>query len=87
MSKEIVLGNKIEDMVSGLTGIAIARVEYLNGCVQFALRPKIKKGENKFPEATYFDESQLKIVSVGLVVKKKKTGGPSNHTPPGSFGM
>jgi len=79
----IELGNKVKDRVSGLVGITIAKVEYLNGCIQFCVRPKIKKGEIKLSESCYIDEGQLEKVSEGVCVKKKAIapGGAMDHTP------
>jgi hypothetical protein len=37
------LGDKVRDRVTGHTGIATQRVECLNGCIQFTVRPRIKE--------------------------------------------
>lgn len=75
----IKLGNKVEDQVSGFTGIATARVEYLNGCIQYCVAGRSfdgKPGEN-----IYFDEHQLKVLEIGLEIEPRKTGGPSIYQP------
>lgn len=77
----IKLGSKIKDKVTGMEGIAISKVEYLNGCVQYCLKPKAKKGETKMPEGVYIDYNQLEVIGKGLNVKKKNTGGVMTDTP------
>jgi len=76
------LGQQVRDKVSGFTGIATAKVEYLNGCVQYCVKPKIKtKNDNTMPEGQYIDEGQLEIISKGLRTKKTGTGGPMSDVP------
>jgi len=78
----ITLGEEIRDKVTGLVGIATARVEYLNGCVQYCLRPKIKK-DGKYPEGEYIDQGQLEVVGKGILVEKdnKSPGGDMSDCP------
>ena len=82
MNKQIKLGDKIRDRVTGITGIATSRTEFLNGCIQIELTQKIKKGEKTTLESVYgmgFDIGQLEKVDGGLnkrkPVKKSETGG------------
>jgi hypothetical protein len=76
----ITLGEKVRDKVSGFVGIATSRVEYLNGCIQYGVRGKVDK-DNKAPEAIYVDQEQLEIVSKGISIKKKATGGDMSDAP------
>jgi hypothetical protein len=77
-NKEIQLGQQVKDIVTGFNGIAVAKIEHLNGCVQYAVRPKQKASDKDMPEACYIDVEQLEIVGDGINKKKKvtKTGGP-----------
>ena len=73
--KEIQLGDKVRCKITGFVGIAVARSEFINGCVQFNVLPKGDKN-NKMPEDISIDEQSLE-----LVIKKKKrkqsyNGGP-----------
>ena len=82
----IELGQKVKDKVTGFTGIATARIEYLNGCVQILVTPKMatpKKGETQeYPTATYVDVEQLDIVGRKSSKKAKKdTGGGIRQHP------
>lgn len=77
------LGQKLRDRVTGLEGIAVQRIEYLNGCVQYAIKPKAKKGDVTLPDGWCIDQQQLEVVDEGLnkskPVEKKKTGGPETR--------
>lgn len=70
------LGDSAKDLVTGFTGICIARFEWLNGCVRYELQPaKLKDG---VPIAAQtFDEGQLKLVKRrAVVIAPRDTGGP-----------
>lgn len=76
----IKLGLKVKDKVTGFEGVAVARIEYLNGCVQYGVKPKVGK-DGKIADIEYIDENQLKIISGGIVIKKKDTGGIMHDAP------
>lgn len=70
------LGEELKDIVTGCTGVVIARIEYLTGCIHYGLQAKMNK-DGKIPDPEYFDESRL--ISVGTKLKKYKvpnTSGP-----------
>lgn len=70
----IKLGNKVKDSVSGLEGITTCRCEYLNGCIQYSITPKVKAGATEMSTDVWIDEAQLVITGQGVapdVVKKK----------------
>jgi len=81
----IKLGQKVKDKVTGFTGIAIAKIEYLNGCIQFCVKPKIKAKDNKMSEGQYIDVEQLEVVGEGIRVESKPTGGVMGDTPGDSY--
>jgi len=73
-----ILGDKVKDKVSGLIGIAVSRIEYLNGCIQYGITAKLKKGEDEI-KTWNIDEEQLETVKKKIVkVKKTPTGGTTN---------
>jgi len=77
---EIELGDTVKDKVSGFKGIATSRTEFLNGCIQYDVVPKVGK-DNKILEGVAIDEGSLEIIKKKLGVKKVKKeedGGP-NH--------
>lgn len=64
---------------SGFIGIAVARFEFINGCVQYSIVPKVSK-DNKIPEEISVDEQSLEIISrKKKTVEKKDTGGPMHR--------
>ena len=82
--RSIELGQKVKDKVTGFTGIATARVEYLNGCVQFCVTPTMAK-DGKFPEHQYIDRGQLEFVDSGVSIPARNTGGPQSNPPPRDY--
>ena len=74
----IKLGDQVKDMVSGMVGTAIQKTEYLNGCIQYGVQPKFKKGATEMP-TWYIDQAQLVSLTKKkkVVVKRKRTGGPT----------
>jgi hypothetical protein len=77
------LGQKLRDRVTGFEGIATSKVEYLNGCVQFCIKPPMKDG--KIVEGEYFDQQQLEFVDEGIAVEQRNTGGAMSDTPRASY--
>lgn len=69
-------GDVVRDKISGFSGVATCRLDYLNGCVRWAVSPRILH-EAKPVDAQYFDEEQFEVVpqekSVGFV--RRETGG------------
>jgi hypothetical protein len=55
------LGDVVRDKISGFSGVATCRLDYLNGCVRWAVSPRILH-EAKPVDPQYFDEEQLEIV-------------------------
>ena len=76
------LGDKLVCKVTGFSGIVTARVEFLNGCVQYCLQPSVNsKGE--IPDFCYLDEHQLARVQSEVVPgpSNRRVGGPQFNTP------
>jgi len=57
----IKLGDKVRCKVSGFVGVAVVRSEFINGCVQFSVQPKVDK-DGKYPEEMNIDNSSLIII-------------------------
>jgi len=79
----IKLGKKVKDVVTGLTGIATGKAEYLNGCVQIFIEPKLNKDGKA--NGHWIDEVQVKDVGPGVNVISRKQikspGGPRWNAP------
>lgn len=70
----IVLGDLVEDIITGFTGIAYNKTEWLNGCVRWGVQPReLQAGKPIEPQ--FFDEAQVKYVGPGVNVAPKETGG------------
>lgn len=74
--KEIKVGDKVKDKVSGLEGTVVSRTEYLNGCIQFGVQPKLQKGKTDIVTWN-IDEEQLESIGKPVKIKKTPTGGPT----------
>ena len=81
----IELGCKVKDSVTGLEGIVVGRTHYLNGCIQWGVRPPIDK-DGKVVDAFWIDEAQLERTGDGIAVASpfRMTGGPSHCEPTGT---
>lgn len=77
---EIALGTKVKCKITGFTGIATAKVEYINGCKQYAVRGPVGK-DGKMPEVEYIDHEQLEVIGKGVTIKPNPTGGPQRDCP------
>lgn len=78
---DIELGNKVKDIVTGLEGIAVAKIVYMNGCVQYGVKSQIPEATLK--EAGYIDEGQLEYVDEGVtdMINKEEEEGPGGDQP------
>jgi len=73
----IQLGQKAKDTLTGFGGVVTGRVEYLTGCAQYLLQPKVK-GDGDFQEARWFDENRIEADGDEVVVV------PSSDVNPGA---
>jgi len=78
------LGEAVEDVVSGVKGVATDKVTFINGCVVFGVQPKVDK-DGKLPDTIYLDHKRLKTTNAGVSedskkpVKRSDTGGPATR--------
>lgn len=75
----IELGATAKDIVTGFEGIVTGRAQYLTGCDQYVITPKVEKGS--FQEGRWFDENRLAVQKAKVVtlpaLESRKTGGPA----------
>jgi len=70
------LGDLVRDVYTGFTGTAIARTEWLHGCVRITVEPtKLIKG--MIAETTCIDEARLRIVKRRAVINTAPELGPA----------
>lgn len=80
---KVILGDEVKDSISGFTGIATGRAEYLTGCVQIQIASATLKGE---PTDHWIDEQRLTIVEEAAYsfpekAVKQAPAGPQNVPP------
>ena len=57
----IELGDEVIDKITGFKGIVVAKTEYINGCIQYEVQPKIDK-DGKIPESNNIDKETIELV-------------------------
>ena len=80
--KEFDLSSKLRDKLTGFVGFATGRVERINGCIQYCIKPKMGK-DGKMPEGEYIDQEQLMDLGKDVKVIAKDTGGDMPDMPNG----
>lgn len=66
-ASEVELGDRVKDRITGFSGIAVARVEWLYGCERFAVQPETLAKDGKYQDNQYFDAPQLAVVAKQVV--------------------
>jgi len=69
--REVPLGTLMRDKITGWTGIAIGKIIFLNGCVQYSLKPQKLDKDGKTMDAPSFDCQQLEVIGEGIAKKEK----------------
>ena len=80
----IKLGDQVKDSVTEFVGMATERCEYLNGCVQIRVTPKIDpKKPNEIPDGFWIDIEQLEVIEPKLQKApiKRRNGGSTRNAP------
>ena len=73
---KIELGKEVRCKITGFKGIAVARTEFINGCVQYNVAPKWDKAKSLMEQEVSIDESSLELVEKPKKkIKKHGTGG------------
>ena len=55
------LGDKVKCKLTGFTGVAVAKTEFINGCIQYTVVGQAGK-DNKYPEEISIDEDSLEVI-------------------------
>lgn len=73
----IKLGTTVEDIITGFTGMVTGRVEYISGCNQLLVQPRVDKN-GAFQPQQWFDEERCSEVGgnpgVLAEIKRKLRG-------------
>ena len=78
----IELGDKVRDLVNGMTGIVMQIAECLNGCRRIQVDPDTLKLDGAPGDGWWMDEYRLKVLKKGVLPRTgtapaaEKPGGP-----------
>ena len=75
--RNIKLGSRVKDIVTGIEGIAIAKCIYMNGCIRYEVQPQGLE-KNKPIDSLWVDESQLNVKGKIAFPKGDDPGGPGS---------
>ena len=78
----IALGDKVEDTITGFSGLVTGIADYLTGCSQACVQPRTKDSGD-FQDSRWFDVDRLVTIerkAVTHIVTTAK-GGPSRGAP------
>lgn len=74
MSQDIKLGDKIEDVTAMVAGVAIGRVEYLDGSKAWLMQPPYSDDGNRVP-VVEIQDAYARRVGDGVYVEPKQALG------------
>lgn len=77
---KIELGSKVRDQITGLTGTATGRTEYITGCEQILVQPPLNK-DGAFVQGHWVDVDRLVVVDEPKLVLKVEKNGPDMAAP------
>ena len=66
--KKVLLGQKVKDVVTGFTGIAVAQTFQKNSVTRISVQPPMS-ADGKVPDAFDFDECQLQVLDETRVIE------------------
>ena len=75
---ELKLGMQVEDKITGFKGTLTAKAEYITGCTQYLVSPRVDK-DGKHVDGRWIDDERL-----GEPAKTSRPGGPQSEAPPTS---
>ena len=83
---DTMFGKEGRDKVTGFKGIIVGKLQYMFGCTQYGLAPKVTK-EGKCEETTWFDEGRIEVVGKGVQPEKVQAEKPGCGSFPKSAGV
>lgn len=81
--RQVQLGDEVRCKVTGIQGIAVARITHLTKCTQIHIQPRVDK-DGKHVDGYYIDEPMMEVVTPGKIevpapTLGEKAGGPSKR--------
>lgn len=81
MSFKFDVGDMLKDTITGFQGVAVARTQWLNGCMRYQLQPTKLAKDGKLQDEAVFDEHQLSLVKAAAVPNAATgKGGPQRDS-------
>lgn len=81
----IKLGDKVRDMITGFTGIAVGRTDWLYGCARIGVEPTELR-DGKTVETHWFDEQRVELIEAKPIPvsthSNARVGGPQSDPAP-----
>ena len=79
----IELGQLGRDIITGFTGICLAKAQYLTGCNQVLLTPTKLSVDDKRREGEWFDDQRIQAVNNEILrLDNRTTNGADEREPP-----
>lgn len=76
----IKLGQTVTDQLTGFSGVALGRCEYITGCNQVLVQPRLK-ADGDFVEPRWLDEDRM-LVAANIPVVELNRVSPGFDKPP-----
>lgn len=76
-----ILGTTQQDRITGFIGVATGYVQYISGCNQVLLVPKIT-ADGKLPESHWYDVQRLEQVGTDQIVLNNAASPGFDKEPP-----
>lgn len=75
------LGSRVQDKITGFSGIITHRAQWLNNCNTYGVKPTVLK-DGMPQDAVSFDEPQLILLEGEVYSPSQTTGGPERRLKP-----
>jgi len=76
-TEHVHLGDTVQHVITGFTGVIIARTEWLNGCVRMVILPETLDDKGGIKKSETIDIEELTLIKAKVVPEpEQKKGGP-----------
>jgi hypothetical protein len=73
------IGRTVKDQITGFEGVVTGRAEYITGCAQLLVQPKMRA--NSFVEPRWIDEDRCDVSTRERIGVTIKNPGPDKPAP------
>ena len=64
--KEELFGKLCRDKITGFEGVCTGRTEWIYGCDQYCLTPRVQDDKTKLNDGQWFDDGRLEVIELCL---------------------